>query len=488
MLAILLAASALVRAEYFREIEKSPLILQHKWDQSDMHFFDAWAAVIASGDWLTNRALHPYHSGHRAVAEAYFQDHPTGEPVGTSPAAGDADARGRALWDRWNGGKTFHQEPLYPYLLGLTRVVAGPDVRWAFAWQLLAGVCTVLLVHLISRRLFGELVGLVAGMLAVLCGPLLYYELVLVRDSLIVTAGMLVVLLIERSGQDEACWTWGLVGAACGVTVLLRSTNLIYCLGVGLVLLVRRRTSARAALTVSTAFAASVVLAVSPALVRNVRVGAPMFSLASTATITFIDSNAEDYAPETGFHTSRHAAQIMSATDGRLLPAVAATLATHDGAASYLSQLWRKFETVWCWYEVPNNTNFYYYRLHSHMLRVLPVTFAAIGPLGVVGLILARGRRQVAWPLYLLVAMNVVVMLAFYVISRLRLPLLVALIPFAALTIERLVVWSSRGRMVPIALSSTSIAVLAIWMWRAAAAWSTAHPAGGLHRSLYNLV
>ena len=54
------------------------------------------------------------------------------------------------LWDDWYGQKRFHQEPLYPYLVAATYRLWGDDVRHVFAWQLLLGWETNVLIYLLA--------------------------------------------------------------------------------------------------------------------------------------------------------------------------------------------------------------------------------------------------------------------------------------------------------------------------------------------------
>lgn len=120
-----------------------------------------------------------------------------------------------------------------------------------------------------------------------------------------------------------------------------------------------------------------------------------------------------------------------------MLPTVFATLRTHS-ALSYAGLLWEKCSAALHWYEIPNNTNFYYYRLHARILRILPITFCVVAPLGAVGVVLGISGRRRCLGLLLLLGMHTVSILLTYVSSRFRTPLTVALLPFAGLTLVRL--------------------------------------------------
>ena len=464
-----IALSIAVRVVYFVQLSAGPCVWQHRFAQSDMNFFDIWAQRIADGDWLTDRSLHPHHNWHKLVADRYFAEHP--EELATIERVVAADGIGvepaRVLWDRWYGGKRFHQEPLYSYVIALTYKLLGPDVRWVFAWQMLLGVASNALVYILARRYFGDPVALVAAVLAVLCGPVLFYEMVLLRSTLITFTGLVLAYLAEVALKRTTWHAWLAIGVAFGAALTLKTSFVLLLVGLVCVLAYRHRRQTALMGRCVAAMIAGVVAGLAPVIGRNLAVGAPVPGLSSIGAITFINASAEDFPLDEGFYVSfKHAPRIMGATGGRFYPAIIGTLRTHESAASYVRQLWGKFSWLWHWYEQPNNVNFYYYRLHAGILRYLPVTFLIVGPLGLVGLALAVWRRSPCAPLYLMVISTVIPMLGFYVVSRFRAPLLAALLPFAALTLVRMVEWLRANRRMWGLVTLAAMLALARWTAR----------------------
>lgn len=459
MVLALAFVAALVRVGYLVELWDGPCLAQHRWAESDMSFFDRWARDIVAGDWLSARPRHPVHDWHRDIAARYFAAHPgEAEALARDPHAGGDAAR--ALWNRWLGGAVFHQEPLYPYLVAATYAATGPDPRFVFAWQMLLGTASVVLVAVLARRWFGDLVGALAGALAVLFAPALLYDLVLLRTTTTTFAALGLTLLLDRALAAGRPRAWLGTGLAFGTALLLQTTFLLL-LGAALALLVLRAPGRR--LPQAAALACGTLLALAPAIARNVAVGVPPFALSSVGPLVFLASNTADYAPEDGFAVGDHVGPIMSATGGEPVAVVRAALATHPGPGSVLSQLWRKVAAAWWWYEAPNNTNFYYYRLHSRVLARLPVTFALVSPLALLGLALAAPvRRRVATG-YALVASLLAPLLVFYTLSRFRVSLAMATIPFAALAAVTLVRWAGARRLGRVAAGLAALAVLALW-------------------------
>jgi 4-amino-4-deoxy-L-arabinose transferase-like glycosyltransferase len=462
---VLVVLSVLVRAGYFAQIQASPLVAQHRWDQSDMNFFDAWARAIEGGDVWTDAELHPYHGWHRGIAAQHFRTHPSDSAL--AEAAPTGKEPGQLLWNRWYGGKTFHQEPLYAYLVAATYALFGPDVRWVFAWQLAAGVITNLLVFAIARRLFGGLVGALAGLLALLCAPLVYYEAILLRETLIVTASLALVYFGLRAFDERSPRAWLVFGAIGGLALLVKATFLPLLLVALLAVVWKARTDRAAAARVVGSFAAGCALCLAPALVRNVVVGAPALSLSAVGPVTFAAANTVDYPPEVGFFASTtHLPRIMGETEGAAASTAIAALRTHPDVESYLDLVRRKLAAMWRWYEIPNNTNFYFYRLNAPVLQWLPVGFAFAAPFGLLGMLLAWKHRGRAWLLYWSVAASASTMVLFYVLSRFRGPLLAAFLPFAAFAVVELVRWALDGRLVRAGAALAAAVALVVWTAR----------------------
>jgi 4-amino-4-deoxy-L-arabinose transferase-like glycosyltransferase len=455
-----------VRALYFAELNDGPLIGLHRWEASDMNFFDLWAREVEAGDWLTDKSLHPHLPWHRDIAKDYLEKYPQEKAelaLMKGPDGKPVDAS-RILWDRWYGGKRFHQEPLYPYLLALTYKVFGPDVRWVFAWQLLLGTLSNVLVYLIARRYFGLVAAAVAGLLVTLCSPLVFFEMVLLRSSLITFTGLLLVYLTEVALERRSWKWWMLLGTVLGLAILAKLTFALFGLGILCLLACNQRHNFRQFWLPATALVAGTLACLLPPLGRNLAVGAPATSLSSVGPITYVGANAPDYRPEWGFFISKHVPTVFRKSGDKLFPTVIETLKKHGGFSSYFRQLWGKFFWAWNWYEKPNNVNFYYYRLHSAVLRYLPVTFWILAPLGIAGLLLAAARFSVRTPL---VATHFAPLLLFYVLSRFRTPLAAALIPFAALTIVQIAAWFRGKQFARCALVILCVGLLFGWSGRA---------------------
>jgi 4-amino-4-deoxy-L-arabinose transferase-like glycosyltransferase len=432
LLVVLLAAA--LRAALLAQAWSGPLAAWHRWQQSDMAFFHDWARVVAGGDLLQRKPLHPTHDFHLEVAA---------EAMRLRPDLADRH-RGdpRSAWAAWHGGARWHQAPLYPHAVGLAYALAGrADPRVVFVAQALLGVLSTALAFLVARRAFGDDAALGAGLLAATSAPLAYLDVLLLRAGPIVFATLLFGWLLGRAREPAASpRAWLLVGLAGGLGILLKPSLALLPMG-GLALLPwsagRQRALARAALLLG-----GLALALAPAAARNLAVGVGPLALSSVATTTFVNANAVDYDPRDGWSLSAHAPAILADSEGRFLPAARAALATHGGAASLLRQQAAKLGCAAHWLEMRNNQSFYLARQAAPVLWAMPAGFGLVGTLGIVGLVLAALRRgPPAWEPWLLVAAALVPLQLFYSLGRLRAALLAALLPFAGIAVERLARW-----------------------------------------------
>ena len=457
--AIVIIALAL-RVVCYLELAPGPYFALHDWPDADMNYFHTWAGAIAEGDWWSRGVRPPHHPWHGEVARGYARSFPDRwQALLAQAPGGDSEEAARLLWDRWCGGGRFYQGPLYAYLAALTFGLPGSSVGWVFAWQALLGVGSTVLIYLLARRFFGDVAAVTSAILALLYGPLLFYEFALLRTTLIVFAGLALALLLEwarRKRTVPACLCTGLV---LGASLMLKAHFGLMVLG-GVVLLVAAcwRQWSRLGWCLGV-LSAGLLVGFGPVVVRNMVVGVSPLVTATGGPATFVTANTRD--ADYGSMGLDHAGRILGESGNAFLPAAVAALKTHPSPTSYLGLLWAKVLAMGHWYEIPNNTNYHYGRLHSRVLRALPVSFGVIGPLGVVGLVLALRPRRRCGPLLLLLMTNLAVVLLFFVYARFRLPLAAALLPFAGLTVSCLAAWVKERRWSAAGLTLAVLAVLA---------------------------
>ncbi len=375
ILGAVLAVALLLRLMHFWAIkdyrfDEVPIAFSNSDMNANLH----WAEQIAGGDWLGIHPYHPYNDWMQKIAP-------------------------KEKWYEWWGGEqVFQQAPLYPYFVASIFKVVGERVDAVLLLQFLLGVIQCGLIFAIAGRLFGSKVGAASGFVAALYAPSIFFQGVLLRDSLLTTLELAAfygfVRLRKTRSSGDAIFT----GFAAGFAVLCKPTAILMSIGFAIWLLLERRERLefRSALAITVLGATCFVLL--PLVSRNLSLGVSPFSISNRAAEAMIIANAQ------GGHTMvlkvpDALGSIMEQTKGNPLAVVSETWKTWQGdwGAFVLFQL-GKLEALFSSMEIDNNANYYFGYDFSPILAYL-LQFSFIFPLAVIGLF---SRRESSSPHYVL--------------------------------------------------------------------------------------
>jgi 4-amino-4-deoxy-L-arabinose transferase-like glycosyltransferase len=322
----------------------------------------------------------------------------------------------QADWERWWGGAgVFQQAPLYSYLVAFVCAPPQGTVLKMFLLQNLLGVLCVPLAYFLGRLWGDERTGLVAAFLWALCQSQVALESFLLRDALVPLCLLTVLCLLQLLANHRRPLLLGVaVGVALGVASLLRENLLLVAFAsiplAGWLAFVGApsRPSFPRRLGVALAVAGGLFAALTPLILRNVRVGVPPLALSNRGPEAIFTGLS--LAPGTdvlGFATYPSLGADLEAARGSSLRAlvVVGEQAAHQPTL-FLRRMARR---LWGWlsaYEPPDNVDLPYLVRHSPILWLCLPTAFLLGP-ALVGLLLVAfsPRRYVtAWvllPVYL---------------------------------------------------------------------------------------
>lgn len=387
-----------VRAVYWAELERSPLSDWHLWMETDEWGYVDWSARLATGNWLDVPAWRSYFSWQ--------------EPYGPPES-----------WERWYQKNAYFAGPLYPYALALVRGAGLPLMPTVRLLQLLlaclaaaaiaAAAQTAARRHLLERKqkdpgageakaslLGAAIAGLVAGVLYGVHGPLVFQDGFAYRDGPVahVSALLLAVPLLTAGREDDAEGNPPkgkkgtgalLLGFLGGAATLLKQTLLPLAV-LSLYFYSKRSpvgASRRRALAAS-ALGLGIPLVVLAA--RNVAAGVPPLTFDTRQAIGLAWGNGRGADATTAPPPTMKA--ILDEAGGSTSKTTWLVLKGYADAPLALPALWgKKLLTFFLAYEVPDNSNWYFFRDRLPILKVLPV-FPCIVGLGIVGLCAAQAR------------------------------------------------------------------------------------------------
>lgn len=308
--------------------------------------------------------------------------------------------------------------PLYPYLL---RLIGGryPLLR---TLQLFIGALNGLLVYALGRRVFGKGVGVLAGLMMSVYGPLLYFEGGLVPTAFEVFIGLGLLLALLWTLRTRWWVGWGLVGVLLGLLLftvprlLPLVPVLVGCIGWDH----ERRVLPRASHTVG--LLGGMALVLFPAVLGGVPLRSPV------AQMFHVGQRVDYERALRGRSAYGDDVKLCEPTEDQ-----------GSGAA----HLGKKFWLFWSGDEVEYDQDPYVSRSYSRVLRLLlwraglAFPFGLLGPLALAGIglgLIHRRSREVGLFVWIIAA-HVVAGLLFYVSSSTRASALPLLMLFGSYTL-----------------------------------------------------
>jgi tetratricopeptide (TPR) repeat protein len=379
----------------------------------------------------------------------------------------------------WLGSQVFYQAPLYPYFLGVLYAIAGRDLVLVRIVQVIVGASCCSLIALVTTRLFGRRAGLAAGLLLVLYGPALFFDLLIQKAVLDLLFVCLLLLTLVVADRKPTLLRFFAVGICFGGLTLTRENSLVL-LPVLIVWLVSRGGRTPAPVL---AFAVGLGLIVGPVAGRNIAMGSDSVLTTSQlgpnlyignserATGTYVALRSGRGTPE---FEQQDATALAEAAVGRTLSAgevsrywrQRALLWIRQNPGAWLELLGRKYLLVWNAREAVDTEDISSHADWSVTLRLTAavLNFGVLAPLGLLGMWLTRSQWRRLWVFYAICLTYSISVALFYVVARYRYPLVPMLLPFAGAAVVGLPAWwrrtKPRERLVTLVLVSALAAAV----------------------------
>ena len=386
------------------------------------------------------------------------------------------DAQGQSIASgNIAGSDDCFRAPLYPLILGAVHAIS-PTQRFFLirVIQHILGALTCILVFIVTREAFGRRAGVAAGLIAACYGPLIFFEGTILTETVFIFLNALCLAMLALGSRLSRKALFLAGGIALGLSAVTRP-NILLFLPAALLWIIMvpaiggwKQKFVRTFLVVI-----PVIIVIGAVSLRNYVATGDLVMVSSQGGANFYLGNiagANGMPPPT---------RMVYGTPGRYRDAVesssaqtVAGLAERPVAPSEVSsacfkatlqsirgntKAWfklmvRKFVLFWNNFEIKNVKDYYFWKQSSLLLSVLPVSFGFIVVLGLFGAVVSfrfMNSATVLIGLYVLSFMTGIVV--FFVCARLRLPVVVGLIPLAGAGIAFLldaVATRSLGRLV----------------------------------------
>lgn len=380
------------------------------------------------------------------------------------------------------GHEVFYLDPLYPYTMALIFKIFGTSFLAVRLFQVALGVAGVALVFWTGRKLGGDGVGLAAAGLLAWYRGVYFFELLLLKASMVVFFSALScavgVLAVERPDSRRR---WVLLGFSLGLLTLLRG-NFQALLPFAVIFAFlydgggpRRARLARAIYTVT-----GIALVIVPVTVRNyvvadeivaTRLGGANFYIGNSeyadgsyVKLPFVRAHPLFEDPDFEAEASRRAGR-------KLTPLEANNYWFNEGVRwikehpADAARLWlTKARLMVHQLEVPDNQNVYVIR--DEFVPALWVPFIGFGMLwgsALVGVWVMARRDKRSWYPALFMVLYPASIIPFFIVDRYRMAVVPAMCLFAAgfwsWAIERIRQGNSRVLTLPAAVIAVSLLI-----------------------------
>ena len=371
---------------------------------------------------------------------------------------------GRALADGHptDPGAWF-QPPGLGYALAVVFRIFGPGLLAPRLVQAVVSTASCALAFLVARRLFSARVALAAAAICAVHGVLVFESYELLPPTWMLATDLGALWLLLRAGDERTPKSALLAGVGFGVAAAFGPTVLPFVLFAAAWL---RRPALVGAL------ALGVALPIAPVAWGNWQRGHEVVLVSTNGGVNFYIGNNERYGDTLAIRPGEHWMALQDepkqvgifeagARSGWFYEQGRAFWREHPASAIGLTM--RKLYLFFDGPEIPRDTDIYAMRGDSPLLRVLVtgppwLPDGLLVPLALVGAVVCWGDRRRLLPAYAFVAMQALVVAAFFVTSRYRMPSLPVLAMFACAGVER-IASASRGQR---AMAAAGFAALAV--------------------------
>lgn len=356
----------------------------------------------------------------------------------------------------------FWLAPGYPIFLGQLFGLTGDHTPgMAVLAQMVLSCATFLVLLLLTRKLFGALAAVCAGVLGLLYAPWLYFDGMVLSASWILFLNTMMLYLMfgpggMSDGEPRGIWPWIVAGGACALSAMARPAVLPFAALFVVFFLWQMRKHKWSAKPLL-AFVIALVVVHAPISIRNAREGgSPVFVTASGGVNFYIGNRAgatgvydevpfiESYdAPieSEGYRleASKRAGRVFT------LPEAAnwwQDQAERDIAKNPLGWSGLLLRKLW-WTlrneEVANNFSFRATEMVNGWVDYLPLRWGLLLPMAMAGLVTLWPLRKKLAVFGVYAAGYVMIILLFFASSEYRFPLIAILLPLAGAAIAGII-------------------------------------------------
>ena len=391
----------------------------------------------------------------------------------------------------------FFRAPLYPWFLGLCFKLFGESFLVPRLIQAGFGTVSTGLCYLLGREAFNRKTGLLAALFWATNWVAIYFDGELLIPTLLVPLTLLALWVTLTLARRPSLKRTALAGMLWGLAAIARPSVLLFLPFLAAWLLLRQRPVWKRGFLAAAALTLGTLLPIVPISTYNFFVGGDAVLISSQAGVNFwIGNNPLSDGTSAVFPGARQnwrfyldAIALAEKEEGRSLRA-------SEVSRHYSSKAWRfifgqpreslrhmlwKLRLFWIDWELGNNLPIRFYAFHfGPVTRWLPLGFAFLAPMGILGLLLSWRDGTPRFPLWGFLIVYTAGVVLFFVCSRFRVPVLPVLAVYGAHAAIELLSFL-RARRFAALVASAAVLIPMVLLVRAVPASVDTSEAPGLH-------
>ncbi|UCE64984.1 MAG: tetratricopeptide repeat protein [Candidatus Zixiibacteriota bacterium] len=344
-------------------------------------------------------------------------------------------------------GPAFPMGPLYPYFLAFFMSIGFGFYSILFL-QAVFGTIVVYNIFVIAKRIFDKKAGLIAAFMAAIYGPFVFYDGLLLSESLqLLLLSSALLLIIPAKVKKIRPINYYLSGILIGLTALGRGTILIFSVFTAIYWLYRYfregKNSRKRYLKQAALILAGAICGILPAALHNISNG-ELIPISSNFGINFYIGNGPeatgsyDEPPGLNLSSDFTGRQIAEKESGRKLKSAEVSEFWFDRTSDFLKKnpvrfLAGLFKKAWLylWYfDIPQAESIQIHHRFSPVFWILPKGYWFVLIPGLIGIVLLE-RNEPKWLLLMLLISSIAGVMVFFAIGRFKLIGSIALLIFA---------------------------------------------------------
>jgi len=349
----------------------------------------------------------------------------------------------------WIGKEVFFLGPFYAYFLAIIYKIFGSNILTVQIIQTILSSLNAVFLYLITKKISNHRNAVIASIIYILSGILIFYTGALLYVEVNIFLSLLLAYLLlglaEPSREKSISGKLILSGIVMGLLVMVRPEFILLLIVLIPFFIIKVRPKRILQYIVFAFFA---LLTISTIPLRNYLVGKDFVPFTAHSGVNFYYGNNPQtdgtwrpvyplqQTPDISIAQLQYSSQRI---EGKLVkPSEASKYWMQKGFSFIKENPWRHIKLLgrklllfFNSYEIPNNYYFYQTRDDSSVLKISFFSFAIILPLAILGIALSLKRWRDFYLVYSFVFIYLVSSLVFYVLSRLRAPVIPFLIIFA---------------------------------------------------------